>query len=181
LLKQEENELKSKSASKAKKVPTLSKKSKKKQDDLSLLEDALVKSAEKSTRAKKRAQEEMKQAELQRQLERQQAQSQQQQSLDPLLQNTQDMLDVQAGRAVNLQIAQEGATSGLDAGLASLSVSVPGGEATKSQKQLYKEFEQRMLPILKEDFPGLRLSQYQEKIFALWKKSPENPQNMQQS
>lgn len=179
LLKEEESQVVgNKSAGKVKKVPTLSKKSKKKQDDLSLLEDALVKSAEKSTRQKKRAQEEKKQAEQQRQLEKQQAQSEQQQTMDPLLQNTEDMLDVQAGRAINRQIAEEGATSGLDAGLASLSVSVPGGEATKSQKQLYKEFEQRMLPILKEDYPGLRLSQYQEKIFAQWKKSPENPQNI---
>jgi hypothetical protein len=30
---------------------------------------------------------------------------------------------------------------------------------------------------VKADYPGLRLTQYKEKIFALWKKSPENPEN----
>ena len=33
------------------------------------------------------------------------------------------------------------------------------------------------MPQVKEDYPGLKLSQYKEKIFQLWKKSPENPAN----
>jgi len=161
-------------AGKAKKVPTLSKKKTKKKDDLSLLEDALVKSAENSTRAKKRAQQEKREANEKVQQEKLAQQSQQ--VLDPLMQNTEDMLDVQAGRSINKSIMEDGATSGLDAGLASLSVSVVPTEA-KSQKALYKEFEERMLPQVKEDYPGLRLSQYHEKIFGMWKKSPENPMN----
>jgi hypothetical protein len=70
----------------------------------------------------------------------------------------------------------EGA-SGLDGALQSLDIrSAAPGEA-KSAKALYKEFEERMLPKMKEEYPGLRLSQYKEKIFNLWKKSPENPAN----
>ena len=171
LLRQEEAELGT--SSKVKKVPTLSKKANKKKDDLSLLEDALVKSAETSARAKKRAQQEREQEEMKR---HQQKESRLQQTpIDPLIQNTNDMLNVDAGRSINKAIMYEGAASGIDAGLANLCVdnNVP----QKSQKQLYKEFEERTMPQLKEDYPGLRLSQYQEKVFALWKKSPENPMN----
>jgi hypothetical protein len=35
-----------------------------------------------------------------------------------------------------------------------------------------------MIPQLKEEMPGLRLAQYQDKAFELWQKSPENPRNM---
>lgn len=168
----------------AKKIPTLSQKKKstknrKKKNDLALLEDALVSSAEKKSRAQKRAHEEKKQAQLKRQQDKQtQKQQEEPEKVDPLLQNTDTMLNVQAGRSTNKQIMQEGVTSGLDAGLASLTVGGSGGEA-KSQKALYKEFEARMLPIVKEEYPGLRLSQYQEKVFGMWKKSPENPMNQQ--
>ena len=34
-----------------------------------------------------------------------------------------------------------------------------------------------MMPQMKEDFPGLKLRQYQQKIFDMWVKSPENPRN----
>jgi hypothetical protein len=30
---------------------------------------------------------------------------------------------------------------------------------------------------MKEDLPGLKLSQYKDRIFEAWKKSPENPAN----
>ena len=163
------------SKGKAKKVPTLSKKKATKKDNLTLLEDALVKSAEKSTRAKKRAQQEKKEA-LEKQLQDKQAKQVSQEVVDPLLQNTEDMLNVEAGRSINKAIMEDGAASGLDAALASLNVGVAPTEA-KSQKALYKEFEERMMPQVKEDYPGLRLSQYQEKIFGMWKKSPENPMN----
>jgi len=44
-------------------------------------------------------------------------------------------------------------------------------------KALYSAFEERELARLKVDQPGLKLSQYKERIFALWQKSNENPQN----
>jgi hypothetical protein len=48
----------------------------------------------------------------------------------------------------------------------------------KRRKALHAAFEDRMLPQLKEDYPGLKLAQYKDKIFKLWEKSPENPTNM---
>ena len=36
----------------------------------------------------------------------------------------------------------------------------------------FDDFYNQQLPILKEESPGLRLSQYKDKIFQLWKKSP---------
>lgn len=146
---------------------------KKKKDDLSLLEDALVKNAEKKTKAKKRAQQEK--LEEQERLQKEKAKRDDAIPMDPLLANTEQMLNVEAGSNVNRQI-MEGDSTGLDAALASLNAG-GGDEAPKSQKALYKEFEERMMPTVKQDYPGLRLTQYQNKIFAMWKKSPENPMN----
>ena len=96
--------------------------------------------------------------------------------VDPLLANTNKMIgddDAEdVGRQANKARMEEGA-SGIDAALSVLNVA----ETTKSQKALYAEFEAQVLPMVKEDHPGLRLSQYKEKVFQLWKKSPENPAN----
>lgn len=45
----------------------------------------------------------------------------------------------------------------------------------RRQKALHKAFVEKMLPIVKQESPGLRLTQYQERIFEMWKTSPENP------
>lgn len=44
-------------------------------------------------------------------------------------------------------------------------------------KLSFEEFYKEKLPIIKEQIPGLRLSQYQDKIKKLWKSSIENPMN----
>lgn len=41
----------------------------------------------------------------------------------------------------------------------------------------YKRFEEVELPILKQQNPGLRHSQLKERLFRMWKKSPDNPMN----
>tara|TARA_B100000424_G_scaffold249324_1_gene223162 strand:+ start:346 stop:1038 length:693 start_codon:yes stop_codon:yes gene_type:complete len=41
----------------------------------------------------------------------------------------------------------------------------------------YNAFYQEQLPIMKKEYPGLRLTQYQQKIHVLWKKSPLNKNN----
>ena len=41
----------------------------------------------------------------------------------------------------------------------------------------YNAFYQQQLPIMKNEYPGLRLTQYQQKIHLLWKKSPLNKNN----
>lgn len=45
----------------------------------------------------------------------------------------------------------------------------------RRQKALYNAFFERTLPEMKESLPGLKLSQYKERIFEMWKTSPENP------
>lgn len=97
--------------------------------------------------------------------------------MDPLLVNTESMLGPDAGRHANLQRMEDNATSGIDAALSHLNVSGSGGDEIKSPKALYNQFEARMLPVVKEEYPGLRLTQYKEKVWNLWKKSPENPAN----
>ncbi len=44
-------------------------------------------------------------------------------------------------------------------------------------KAAWKAFEERTLVQLKQDKPGLKMSQYKEHIWRLWQKSPENPLN----
>ena len=85
-----------------------------------------------------------------------------------------------AGRSANVASAEATDASGIDGALSALSVA--GGGANdehpeKRMKALHRAFEERMMPEMKQDFPGLRKAQYQEKIFQIWKKSPENPMN----
>eukprot|EP01040_Poterioochromonas_malhamensis_P014939 gene14939-16629_t len=47
----------------------------------------------------------------------------------------------------------------------------------RRQKALYNAYFEAQLPILKEEQPGLKLSQYKERIFDMWKTAPENPRN----
>lgn len=72
--------------------------------------------------------------------------------------------------------------SGLDAANSVLSETVFGklsvdDHPEKRRKALYNSYYERQLPILKEELPGLKLSQYKERIFEAWKRSPENPDN----
>jgi len=48
-------------------------------------------------------------------------------------------------------------------------------EQDPSIKNIFKEFYKTQFQILKEEQPGLRLNQYKERIYKLWKRSPENP------
>ncbi|MAZ55217.1 MAG: hypothetical protein CMP55_05380 [Flavobacteriales bacterium] len=41
----------------------------------------------------------------------------------------------------------------------------------------FNKFYHQQLPIMKKEYPGLRLTQYQQKIHVLWKKSPLNKNN----
>lgn len=178
LLEAEEAEIDAKGTKKPGPPPNSKKKTKKK-DDLALLEDVLVKGADKKVRAKKEA-EKKKQEEQKRQQE--EAAEKDSTPLDPLMANTQAMIgdsadDEEVGRQANKARMESEGTSGLDGAFKALDISAPS--EVKSAKALYKEFEERMLPEMKDEFPGLRLSQYKEKIFNLWKKSPENPANQQ--
>lgn len=41
----------------------------------------------------------------------------------------------------------------------------------------YKRFEEIEMPLLKQQNPGLKHSQLKERLFRIWKKSPQNPLN----
>ncbi len=49
----------------------------------------------------------------------------------------------------------------------------------RRMKAAYAAYEEKWLPILKEENPGLRLSQLKERLFRQWQKAPENPMNQQ--
>lgn len=67
---------------------------------------------------------------------------------------------------------------GVDQALAVLNLAEgPDRNPERRAKALHKAFEEKMLPIVKEDHPGLRLSQYKEIMWKLWQKSEENPRN----
>jgi len=166
------------SGSRAKKIPTLSKKGKKKKNDLSLLEDALVSGAEKKQKAKKKA--ELAKAEKMK-AEAVKKKAEDEKPIDPMLANTDDMLqgttDELVGRAANKALNDEHGVSGIDGALGQMSLNGSHGSQNVSTKGLFKAFEERMMPEVKRDYPGLKLSQYKEKVFQMWKKSPENPAN----
>ena len=71
--------------------------------------------------------------------------------------------------------------SGLDAAIDVLGISgsTKGGDnhPERRQKAAYNAYYDAQLPIMKSEFPGLKLSQYKERIFENWKTAPENPHN----
>lgn len=94
----------------------------------------------------------------------------------------------------NDNLAEQVDASGIDAAveaMSALGVSGGGGGAgggggggpsgTVNMKAAYAAFEEQEMPRLKEGRPGLKMSQYKEALFKLWKKSPMNPQNYPQA
>mmetsp|Transcript_1077 Transcript_1077/g.1801 ORF Transcript_1077/g.1801 Transcript_1077/m.1801 type:complete len:201 (+) Transcript_1077:182-784(+) len=47
----------------------------------------------------------------------------------------------------------------------------------RRRKMAFKAYEEREIPRIREENPGLKLSQIKEIIFKNWQKSPENPMN----
>ena len=165
------------------KTTSVSQKGKKKKpkNDLELLKDALQKDADKKVRKRKED------ALLKKKQQTKTPEPASTAPTDPLLANTARMIGVvdeeetMVGRQANVASMEVGA-SGIDAALGSLNMSSSSPpKAATSAKALYAEFEARMLPQVKEYYPGLRLTQYKEKVWGLWKKSPENPANQEPS
>lgn len=44
-------------------------------------------------------------------------------------------------------------------------------------KAAWAAYQERELPLLKQDKPGLKLMQYKDMMWKAWQKSPENPLN----
>lgn len=79
----------------------------------------------------------------------------------------------------------EYSASGLDAALDLLDIASAGTQGKSSDnierhpekrmKSAWAAFEEREMPRLKEENPGLRLSQLKQMLQKQWKKSPDNP------
>jgi Coiled-coil domain-containing protein 124 /Oxs1 len=79
----------------------------------------------------------------------------------------------------------EYSASGIDDALDLLTIASKGTAPAASDKldrhperrakSAWKQFEEREMPLLKAENPGLRLSQLNEMLHKKWKKSPENP------
>lgn len=69
--------------------------------------------------------------------------------------------------------------TGLDGAMGALSVAMGGGgkEESQSRKALYNAYYAEQLPLLREQNPGLKLSQLKDRIFENWQRSSENPKN----
>ena len=78
------------------------------------------------------------------------------------------------------ELDDEDGVSGIDASLNIFKFGNEPGAGKPNMKALHKAFEAKILPTMKEEHPGLKLRQYQQRIFDLWVKSPENSNNMMQ-
>ncbi|KAL1530278.1 hypothetical protein AB1Y20_001190 [Prymnesium parvum] len=69
--------------------------------------------------------------------------------------------------------------SGIEDAISALSTDAATTKGRVNLKAEYKKFEEAHLAFLKEEQPGLKLSQYKERCWQAWQKSPDNPQNQQ--
>ncbi|TPX35720.1 hypothetical protein SmJEL517_g02020 [Synchytrium microbalum] len=96
----------------------------------------------------------------------------------------------QVERAGSSDAIEEFSASNVDDALDLLTISGAGSSSSGGRaneaverhperrvKAAYAAYEERELPILKAENPGLRLSQLKEILYKNWKKSPENPMN----
>ena len=86
-------------------------------------------------------------------------------------------------RAMAAMLEAEGAVEArcLEDALSVLNTGGAGGgedkHPEKRMKAAYQEFEARELPLLKQEYPKLRLSQLKEMLWKQWQKHPDNPLN----
>jgi hypothetical protein len=165
--------------SKPKKVQSVKKGKKKKKNDVSLLEDSLIGDAEKKAKADKKSARLKKEREERLKEERERKEGEEKKKMDPLMANTDAMIgnSIEGGRLNASLVAGEIDATGMDAALNVLSITKDDDHPEKRMKALHKAFEEKMMPEMKEQYPGLKRRQYLDKIFGIWKKSPENPMN----
>ena len=65
--------------------------------------------------------------------------------------------------------------TGLDSAVEALSSGL--NEKHPRMKAIYTAYYNAQLPVMKEELPGLKLSQYKERIYENFQKAPENPNN----
>lgn len=79
---------------------------------------------------------------------------------------------------LNRMMAETEVAQTIDQAIAVLSVK--DGEDRHPEKRMkaaFRAYEDAQLPIMKQEYPSLKLSQLKQMIFKEWQKSPENPMN----
>lgn len=74
--------------------------------------------------------------------------------------------------------------TGLDGAMDALSMATGGAggeEKNSNRKALYNAYFEGQLPLLREQNPGLKLSQLKERIFEAWQRAAENPKNQKRA
>jgi hypothetical protein len=166
------------SAAKARKAGAGSKK-KKSKGGLSLLEETLVGDAEKKAKEAKKTARLKKERQERLRIERETKLAEENISLDPLMANTNAMIGnaLTDNGTLNASLEKgEISATGIESALSATNIA-DDIHPEKRKKALHKAFEERMMPEVKQDYPGLKKSQYQDKIFGMWQKSAENPMN----
>jgi hypothetical protein len=167
-------------------VKGISKKPKKKgKDDFDLLNAALAAApkskAQKQADEKKRAEEERRKQEAEnreRNEARRRAQEEERRAAAArgiVIDHGDELMSVSN---TNRQDADVLDATGIEAGISVLTTGdelLPDSHPEKRQKALHNAYVEKMLPVMKKEYPGLKLSQYKERIFESWKTSPENP------
>ncbi|GMH58662.1 hypothetical protein TrRE_jg162 [Triparma retinervis] len=157
---------------------------KKKGGDLSFLEDSLVSGAEKKAKDKKKKEKEKKEREAREAQERSLALEQSRLAGSLTGNGIVDVnevigtVDGDVVRPVN-QLDDPDGVTGIEAGINIFKFGEGRDPSLPkpNMKALHKAFEEKMMAEVKEGHPGLKLRQYQQKIFDMWQKSPENPNN----
>ena len=97
--------------------------------------------------------------------------------------NHQSFWDEDGGERGNGDVVN---ATGIEAAMDALTMASSTGAAAgaagdahpeKRAKAAYLAFEEANLPLIREELPGLKLSQYKNKLFERWKKHPDNPMN----
>jgi membrane protein involved in colicin uptake len=164
-------------------------KKKDKNDDFAMLNAALSNAPK--TKAQKEAEEKKKAAEAQKKkeeearlakearLKAQEAEMKEAAKRGIVLNHT-DELFLHQKSDNRLDEEDDVSATGLENALDALGVGGGGGggkDGGGSSKALWDAYFERELPSLKEMAPGLKLSQYRERLWANWGKSAENPRN----
>lgn len=168
-------------------VAVASKKTKKKgKDDFDKLNAALAavpktKAQKEAEAAAKRKEESMKQeADRKAQRDREKAAEEEIRRKAAAKGIVMDHSDAYMVENVNHKVDEYESATGLQSAIEVLTMG-SGADAEKHperrQKAAYKAYFDKTLPLMQEELPGLKLSQYKERIFEQWKTSPENPHN----
>eukprot|EP00656_Telonema_subtile_P043842 TRINITY_DN5013_c0_g1_i2.p1 TRINITY_DN5013_c0_g1~~TRINITY_DN5013_c0_g1_i2.p1 ORF type:complete len:230 (+),score=93.03 TRINITY_DN5013_c0_g1_i2:139-828(+) len=115
--------------------------------------------------------------------EAKEAQEQEQHATQKLNITTEDDYARMVGQKIDNR-SEDIAACGVDEALAAAGEMLSVGEEAavdkhpeRRMKAAFKAYEEEQLPIMRQDYPGLKLSQYRDRIFQQWQKSPENPRN----